>query len=86
VTVHLTPAQARKLGIHTSGPNVVDPDTLTPPPPGPAPGARRRATPYHTVCVLCRSHFTTQAAEDRHLEATGHPRYALVIEPAKKKP
>jgi hypothetical protein len=36
--------------------------------------------PYLTECVLCAgSRFTTQAAENRHLEATGHPRYALIL-------
>jgi hypothetical protein len=35
--------------------------------------------PYHTICVLCREEFRTRAAEDRHVTATGHPRYALVL-------
>ena len=33
-----------------------------------------KGAPYHTVCVLDGEEFTTQAAEDRHLTATGHLR------------
>lgn len=41
---------------------------------------RRKAKgDYHTICVLCREEFRTVASEDRHLNETGHGRYALVL-------
>jgi hypothetical protein len=83
--VHLTPAQARRLGI---GSSVSADGRRTPPTAAPAAvGGTARTTrrvakggPYRTVCVLCHTSFTTMAAEDRHLTATSHPRYALVLE------
>jgi hypothetical protein len=43
---------------------------------------RRVATggQYHTRCHDCQEDFTTQAAEDRHLVATHHARYDLVLD------
>jgi hypothetical protein len=68
VAVKLTAAQARALGIADH-------------PAGKARTTRKVAAgPYRTTCVMCRESFTTMAAEDRHLAATGHPRYALVLE------
>ena len=67
MTVHLTPAQARRLGINVESGSGTSP----------VPVATRRTTrivakgaPYRTVCVLCHTSFTTQAVEDRHLTAT----------------
>jgi predicted NodU family carbamoyl transferase len=67
VAAHLTTAQARKLGLLDEAR---------------AKRTTRRAAPgpYHTVCVLCREEFRTRAAEDRHVDETQHPRYALVAE------
>lgn len=37
--------------------------------------------PYHTRCMACGAVFTTQASEDRHVDAVGgHTRFELVIE------
>lgn len=66
MTAHLTATEARALGLDQ-----------------PARRARttRRTAPgaYATRCHTCGATFTTQAAEDRHLTATGHPRYDLPI-------
>ena len=36
--------------------------------------------PYHTRCMACGAVFTTQAAEDRHVDAAGgHHRFELVL-------
>ena len=71
--VKLTPAQARALGI--------DPPDAVTAASAPARRARRPAGPahYHTVCHNCGEVFTTQAAETRHLDATRHARYELVL-------
>jgi len=64
VTVRLSPAEARRLGIDT-------PTTRT---------TRRVArAPYHSRCTACGDEFTTEAAEERHLAAGGHHRYESVL-------
>lgn len=52
-----------------------------------AAGGRARATrtvaraPYFTRCMKCQMVFTTQAAEDRHVDLVGgHTRFELVLE------
>ena len=67
--VRITAARARQLGL----PGIPKSSTKK--------GRVRRTAPgpYHTQCVLCREEFRTRVGEDRHVEATGHPRYALVI-------
>ena len=68
--VRMSAAKARQLGL----PGI--PKTTT------KKGRVRRTAPgpYRTVCVLCREEFTTRIGEDRHVDQTGHPRYALVLE------
>lgn len=40
--------------------------------------------PYHTRCMGCGAVFTTQAAEDRHVDAVGgHVRFELIVDYAK---
>jgi hypothetical protein len=40
--------------------------------------------PYHTRCMTCGAVFTTQAAEDRHVDIVGgHTRFELIIDAAK---
>ena len=64
----LTVAQARSLGVDTAARRVRT-------------TARRAAGPYRTRCVRCGAVFDRQAAEDRHLAATGHGRYDLLTNP-----
>ena len=64
--VHVTAAQAKKLGI-----------TPTEPAPSVRPRRRRARSPYATVCHDCGETFTTQASETRHLDDTRHCRYQL---------
>ena len=51
-------------------------------------GAPKRTTrrtargPYASECYDCGEAFTTQAAETRHVNATGHARYQLCLTPA----
>jgi hypothetical protein len=72
--VHLTAAQARRLGIDNRGvPVPADDDGERRP-------SRRRRSPYHTTCHDCGEHFTTEAAESRHLAATRHTCYQLVLD------
>lgn len=43
--------------------------------------------PYHTRCMACGAVFTTQAAEDRHVDAQGgHLRFELIIDYPKAQP
>jgi hypothetical protein len=64
MTARLTAAEARALGLAPSS-------------------SRSRTTrrsapgPYRTTCHTCSTFFASQADEDRHLDATGHPRYTL---------
>jgi hypothetical protein len=68
MTIKLTEAQARKLGIETKL--------------GAKRTVKRNAKgDYHTVCKTCGEHFQGHGAiarEDAHLRATHHARYALV--------
>jgi hypothetical protein len=64
MTARLSNADLRRLGL------VPDKKRTT---------RRTAGGPYHTICVLCRQEFTTRASEDRHVNETGHPRYALVL-------
>lgn len=63
----MSPAQAAKLGVTV-------------------PKAKHRSTrhvapgPYATACHDCHELFFTMASETRHMEATGHARYELVLE------
>ena len=47
--------------------------------------AKKRTTrktgrgPYRTRCKTCGEVFTTAASEDRHLTATHHVRYELIL-------
>lgn len=44
--------------------------------------AQRRTTapgPYHTRCVACGDAFRTMASETRHMIASGHRRFSLVL-------
>jgi hypothetical protein len=67
--VRVTPAQARRLLDQAEAHTGVKPAK-----------PRRRPTPYRTVCGNCTEVFTTQAAEDRHLEQTGHCHYQLALD------
>lgn len=64
--VRVTAAEARRLGVDV---------------PGAASSAKRVArASYHTRCMGCGAVFTTQAAEDRHVDAQGgHARFELVL-------
>lgn len=43
--------------------------------------------PYHTRCMACGAVFTTQAAEDRHVDTQGgHLRFELIIDYPKAQP
>jgi hypothetical protein len=66
VSARITDAQARALGLVTK----TKPRTT-----------RRvaRGGAYHTVCMTCGEEFHTRASEDRHVEATHHARYQLVV-------
>jgi hypothetical protein len=71
VTVHLTAAQARALGIVNTLPIVPARKRTT-----------RRALPRAgsvSVCHACGARFDTDAAETRHVAATLHARYRLDI-------
>lgn len=65
MTAHLTPAQARALGIGNTLPVVPRRTTRRA-------LARDRAT---STCHACGATFTTDAAETRHVAATFHARY-----------
>jgi len=63
----MSPAQAAKLGLDV-------------------PQGKHRTTrkvapgPYATACHECHELFFSMASETRHMEATGHARYELVLE------
>jgi hypothetical protein len=71
VSVNLTPAQAKKLGIDLSK-GV------------PVPANKRRSYShdgkYHTRCIDCGEEFSTAASEDRHVTESHHARYELILE------
>ena len=57
--------------------------------PASSPSRRRTVAraPYHTRCMSCGAVFTTQAAEDRHVDAVGgHVRFELIIDTPKVQP
>jgi hypothetical protein len=74
----MTPAQARAAGVPDARDSRVSP---TPPAvnPGKVKRRRRQPEPYRTVCHTCGEELTSQAAETRHLNATGHACYQLVL-------
>lgn len=66
MTVKLTPAQAKALGLDIPS----------------ASGRDRRVAPgpYHTRCHTCSEEFRTMASEDRHHAANPeHRRYEVVL-------
>lgn len=64
--VRVTPAEARRMGVDIAAPSSTK---------------RVARAPYHTRCMACGAVFTTQAAEDRHVDvAGGHLRFELVLE------
>lgn len=64
MTVRITAAQAKALGIDTKL--------------GAKRRVRRTAKgEYHTECKTCGEVFTTSAAEDRHVNETRHANYLL---------
>ena len=66
MTVVLTAAQAAKLGLDV--------------PAAPKRTTRKTAPgPYATRCHDCGETFTTRVGEDRHLDATHHPRYEVQL-------
>jgi hypothetical protein len=63
MTAHLTPGQARALGLDV---------------PAPRPRTTRKALPRGrapSTCHACGATFTTDAAETRHVAVTFHARY-----------
>jgi len=62
--VRVTPAEARRMGVDVA----------------PSSPKRVARAPYHTRCMRCGAVFTTQASEDRHVDAVGgHVRFELVL-------
>lgn len=76
--VRITPDQARRLGITLDTACDAGPVKGDAAPKGRR--SRRRRVPYHTVCADCHEHFTTEAAETRHLDTTRHANYQLVLD------
>lgn len=66
MTVHLTEAEARRLGFTAKA--RARPTRRTEPRAGAV-----------TVCHVCGERFSTDAAETRHVEATRHARYQLEL-------
>jgi len=65
VTVRVTPAEARRLGVDVPA----------------ARSRTVARAPYHTRCMTCGAVFTTQASEDRHVDLVGgHVRFELVLQ------
>jgi len=73
MVARITKAEARRLGLGKLG-------TATEAETGTARRGRRKPNPYHTRCHDCPCEFTTRAAEDDHVNSTGHARYELVID------
>lgn len=65
MAARLTPAEAKALGL---APTARKKQT----------GKRARAA-YWSRCVTCDEEFRTEAAEERHLIATHHARYEMVV-------
>lgn len=68
MAVVLTPAEARKLGL-----SVPKSARARPRDRSEAHGG------YLTVCHACSTQFDKAAAEDRHVNETGHARYEVVL-------
>lgn len=66
MTLHLTPEQAVALGLIDRKPPRGTRKTMK--------GA------YHSRCCHCPDEFTTEAAETRHLNETGHTRFNTIPE------
>jgi hypothetical protein len=66
MTVHVTDAQARQLGVAA--------------PAKPKRTRKAARAPYHSRCTRCGAEFRTQAAEERHVHDTHHARYELVVQ------
>jgi len=68
MTVNLTPAQAKAMGLDV---------------PVKVSKRNRKAAPtrgtYHTRCKTCGEEFRTMASEDRHVHDTHHPRFETVL-------
>ena len=85
MSVKLTPAQARKLGIATGAGKgrrggSQPPNEQSAERPAPSRSTRKTAKGrYHTRCKTCGEEFRTIAAEDRHLKEHHHARYELVL-------
>lgn len=80
MTAHLTAAQLRELARHLTPDQV---ERLGPVIEQSKPRKRttRQALPRDrglSICVTCTEQFDTDAAEVRHLTATGHSRYLSV--------
>jgi hypothetical protein len=69
MAAHLTPEQARKLGITVPGS------------PLKARMTKRvvKDAPFHTRCVDCQEEFTVEARETEHVAETPHRRFELVL-------
>lgn len=66
MVARITAAEARKLGIDTKlGRTRTTSRTA-------------KGVKYHTRCTKCGEEFTTQAAEDRHVDEFKHARYQLL--------
>jgi len=70
MTVQMTAAQARKLGIDLTGAKAAKVKTT-----------RRtvKGAPYLTICKTCGMEFRTVASEDRHVKEFKHARYEVVL-------
>jgi hypothetical protein len=75
-SVKVTPAQARRLLADAEARTGTTPTVIEPPPAKP----RRRRARQPSVCFDCAEAFTTEAAADRHNDATGHCRFQLVLD------
>lgn len=70
MTAHLSTAEARRLGLVGDGASGRSPTAKRSP---------RARFPYLSECHACGEHFTTETAEVRHSDATGHRRYQLIL-------
>ena len=62
----LTAAEAKALGVDVTTKSRTTRRTV-------------KGVPYLTICKTCEMEFRTLASEDRHVEATKHARYELVL-------
>jgi hypothetical protein len=75
MTVNLTNAEAKRLGITAAEARV-----SVPAPEAQGLRTRRPKRLYLTACHDCAEVFDSMAAETRHLNDTGHHRFNLVLE------